>query len=165
MAALVGVLSHQTRTMKLSSTFRTIVFAFVACAPAGGCVAPDEEDALDASETTAEVTQAASYNDVCGSDYGIIDSARIPDGSGTVYLTYNESTDMNCVVTIRDTPGTQVFMDARVALSTSTTWTDDDPGQFTTYAGPSYVYAPHACVNWGGTIGSSSVENYWDHCD
>jgi hypothetical protein len=40
-------------------------------------------------------------------------------------------------------------MDAGVALHSSPTWIREE-GNYTTYAGPVYVYAPHEGIDWSG---------------
>ncbi|MER5875360.1 spore-associated protein [Streptomyces sp. NPDC060235] len=87
---------------------------------------------------------------VCGSAYKTVNSAAI-GSQGTVYLTYNASNGKNCVTTIRNSPGTAVDMSAWVYVS-DTGVGDDDYGQFTSYAGPTYVYGKGHCVDWGGQI-------------
>lgn len=104
---------------------------------------------------------AASYNGVCGSSYGVIDAMSLP-GEGTVYLTYSSSTGKNCVVTIRDNPGSRLYMAARVSLA-GDPWITDD-GNFTTYAGPVYVHAPNACIDWGGEIDGVYEYEFNSHC-
>ncbi|MFG2453952.1 spore-associated protein [Streptomyces sp. M41(2017)] len=87
---------------------------------------------------------------VCGSAYKTVNSAAI-GSQGTVYLTYNASNGKNCVTTIRNSPGTAVDMSAWIYVS-DTGVGDDDYGQFTSYAGPTYVYGKGHCVDWGGQI-------------
>lgn len=92
---------------------------------------------------------------VCGSGYATVNSA--PVGSlGTVYLTYNSSNGRNCVATIRSSPGTAVAMSAWIRL-TGTTTTVTDKGNYTSYAGPVYLYGKAHCVDWGGSIKNVSV--------
>jgi hypothetical protein len=92
--------------------------------------------------------------------YAVIDSHSV--SGGTVYLTYKASTGYNCVVTVRNTPGTPVWMCAKVSLAFAP-WIEDC-GSYTTYAGPVYVYAPDDCIDWGGSIGTSSYYEYNTHC-
>jgi hypothetical protein len=104
---------------------------------------------------------AASYDGVCGSGYGVIDSFAV--NGGTVFLTYNGT--YNCVVTVRDTPGAAEYMTAGVKLS-GTDWSASttDEGDYTTYAGPRYVYAPGHRIDWGGRINGSGKDIYNSHC-
>ncbi|MEU4652837.1 spore-associated protein [Streptomyces sp. NPDC023723] len=115
---------------------------------------------------TAGTAEAASYNSACGSGYSVIDSKDV--GDGTAYLTYNGSTGYNCVVTVSDTPGTPMVLDARLRLHrTDTVWkaSETDYGTFSYYAGPVYVYAASSCIDWGGAAASNYVQvDYGVHC-
>jgi|SRR5689334_4412712 len=111
--------------------------------------------------TGAGTASATVYNGACGGGYGEIDHRDLP--GGTVYLTYSGSTGNNCVVTVRDKPGTPVFMNAWIRLSGTSDW-NQDPGNFTTYAGPVYVRAPGQCVDWGGEIAGYWVTVLNSHC-
>jgi hypothetical protein len=108
--------------------------------------------------------QAAAYNGACGGGYRAIDSFALP-GMGTVWLTYNDSTGKNCVVTIANTPGARRFMAARLSLGGAPTWTHQEEGQFTTYAGPVYMAAANRCIDWGGAIQNVSDAEFNDHCN
>ncbi|OJF13040.1 hypothetical protein [Couchioplanes caeruleus] len=113
---------------------------------------------------TAAPAQAASYNGACGAGYRVIDQLRVGGtGTGTAYLTYNNG--WNCVVTVSDTPGKRDWMVASIALSKNGDWIDDE-GYYTKYAGPVYVYAPNACIDWGGTVGYKGMTwlEWNDHC-
>jgi len=103
---------------------------------------------------------SAAYNGVCGAGYSVIDSHGV--SGGTVYLTFNASNGRNCVVTIRNTPGARVHMCAEVSLA-GDIW-NIDCGDYTTYAGPVYVTAPHQCIDWGGSIGDSTFTEFGTHC-
>ncbi|MEO3786171.1 spore-associated protein A [Actinocorallia sp. B10E7] len=103
----------------------------------------------------AAPASAALYGGQCGSGYNVVNLADFSDARGTIYLTYNSSTGKNCVVTVREKPGAAAPMDAYIRRSGTTTWIDD-PGNYTTYAGPVYVSAAGSCVDWGGTIGTAS---------
>lgn len=99
---------------------------------------------------------------VCGSGYRTVNSA--PVGSrGTVYLTYNSTNGRNCVATIRANPGTAVDMSAWIYVS-DTDQGDQDYGQYTSYAGPTYVYGKAHCVDWGGNIGNVYVQVNGSNC-
>ncbi|MFF2624693.1 spore-associated protein A [Kitasatospora griseola] len=123
---------------------------------AGAAVLATASAGLLAAPSTA---QAASYNGACGSGYSVIDSLSV--SGGTVFLTYNSG--WNCVVTVRNSSGSAVFMNAYIKPSNSSTWTQD-PGNYTTYAGPVKIYAPGQCIDWGGIIGSSSAGQSNSHC-
>ncbi|MFG2356294.1 spore-associated protein [Streptomyces sp. NPDC048521] len=99
---------------------------------------------------------------VCGSAYKTVNSA--PIGSlGTVYLTYNSSNGNNCVATIRNNPGTAVTMSAWIYIP-DTEQGDEDYGQYTSYAGPTYVYGKGHCVDWGGHIRNVYVQVSGSNC-
>lgn len=124
---------------------------------------------LTAAATAAGVTvsaapaQAALYGGQCGSGYGVVNLIDLPDLRGTVYLTYNSSTGKNCVVTIRERPGTATLMEAFVRRSGASSWVKQSD-DFTTYAGPVYVSAAGSCVDWGGTIGTATKTRYGTNC-
>lgn len=111
----------------------------------------------------AAPASAALYGGQCGSGYNVVNVADFTDKRGTVYLTYNSSTGKNCVVTVREKPGAAAPMDAYLRRSGTTAWADD-PGNFTTYAGPVYVSAAGSCVDWGGTIGTASLTRTRTNC-
>jgi hypothetical protein len=123
--------------------------------------------ALSVGATTALAGPASAAADttpqkVCGSGYTTVNSA--PVGSlGTVYLTYNSANGKNCVATIRNTPGTAVAMSAWVYVS-ATDQGDEDYGQYTSYAGPTYVYGKAHCVDWGGNISNVYVQVTGSNC-
>ncbi|MFI8215826.1 spore-associated protein [Streptomyces sp. NPDC085932] len=100
---------------------------------------------------------------VCGSAYKTVNSAAV--GSlGTVYLTYNASNGKNCVVTIRNSPGTAVDMALWIEVP-DTSERGEDYGRYTSYAGPAYVYGKGHCVDWGGGISNVHVQVYNSNCD
>ncbi|ROO90400.1 hypothetical protein EDD29_8125 [Actinocorallia herbida] len=111
----------------------------------------------------ASPASAALYGGQCGSGYTVVNVADFSDQRGTVYLTYSSSTGKNCVVTIREKPGAAAPMDAYLRRSGTGAWVDD-PGNWTTYAGPVYVSAAGSCVDWGGTIGTASLTRYGTNC-
>ncbi|MUL42476.1 spore-associated protein A [Streptomonospora sp. PA3] len=93
---------------------------------------------------------AASYNGACGDGYVVVNQRDLD--RGTVYLTYNSGNGYNCVVTVRDNPGTRLTMFAGISRQSDSAWYDVDQGEYTTYAGPVYRHAPGECVTWGGAI-------------
>ncbi|RZU36624.1 hypothetical protein EV284_4118 [Streptomyces sp. BK022] len=121
--------------------------------------------ALGAGTALAAPASAApntTPQQVCGSSYRTVNSAAV--GSlGTVYLTYNASNGKNCVTTIRNSPGTAVEMSAWVYVA-DTGQGDDDYGNFTSYAGPTYVYGKGHCVDWGGQIKNVYVQVSGSNC-
>lgn len=110
-----------------------------------------------------KATPATAYNGVCGSGYSVIDSLPIST-LGTVYLTYNSATGKNCVVTVRATPGAATYMAAAVELAGDSSSAVVDQGDYTTYAGPVYLYAPGSCIDWEGQIGSVYTGEEYSHC-
>ncbi|MEU0375065.1 spore-associated protein [Streptomyces sp. NPDC006283] len=123
--------------------------------------------ALSVGATTALASPASAAPNttpqkVCGSGYKTVNSA--PIGSlGTVYLTYNSSNGKNCVTTIRNNPGNARAMSAWIYVP-DTNEGDEDYGQYTSYAGPTYVYGRAHCVDWGGNIGSVYVQVLGSNC-
>ncbi|WP_320782022.1 spore-associated protein [Streptomyces sp. CRN 30] len=99
---------------------------------------------------------------VCGSGYKTVNSAAV-GSRGTVYLTYNAATGKNCVATIRSTPGTATDMSAWIYVPDTEAY-DEDYGQYTSYAGPTYVYGKAHCVDWGGGIGNVNVQITGSNC-
>jgi len=123
--------------------------------------------ALSLGATTALASPAsASPNTtpqkVCGPGYETVNSAAV--GSlGTVYLTYSAANGENCVATIRNNPGTATDMSAWVYVL-DTEESSSDFGQYTSYAGPTYVYGKGHCVDWGGSIDNVHVAVYGSNC-
>lgn len=115
--------------------------------------------ATTALGTTASAAPNVTPRTVCGSAYKTVNS--VPVGSlGTVYLTYNSTNGKNCVVTIRNNPGAVKNMSTYIYVPATDEWAGDY-GNFTSYAGPAYVYGRGYCVSWGGNIDNVyvSVEN------
>lgn len=109
--------------------------------------------------TTASAAPNVTPQGVCGKAYKTVNSA--PVGSlGTVYLTYNAANGKNCVATIRTNPGAAKAMSTYVYVPDTDEWAGDD-GNYTSYAGPGYVYGKGHCVSWGGGIANVyvSVDN------
>ncbi len=111
----------------------------------------------------AAVAPRAAYNNACGAGYSVIDQKAIAS-KGTVYLTYNSSNGYNCVVTIRNTPGAATYMYAYVAITADPTKEAHQGGEFTTYAGPVYLYARGQCIDWEGQIYGSAAGTTMSHC-
>ncbi|MFE6041043.1 spore-associated protein [Streptomyces sp. NPDC056452] len=115
--------------------------------------------ATTALSTTASAAPNVTPRTVCGSAYKTVNS--VPVGSlGTVYLTYNSTNGKNCVATIRNNPGSVKNMSTYIYVPATDEWAGDY-GNFTSYAGPAYVYGRGYCVSWGGNIDNIyvSVEN------
>ncbi|GGR76490.1 hypothetical protein GCM10010269_14600 [Streptomyces humidus] len=118
--------------------------------------------ATTALAAPASATPNTTPQKVCGSGYKTVNSAAV--GSlGTVYLTYNAGNGNNCVVTIRNNPGTAVYMSAWIYVP-DTNEGDDDYGRYTSYAGPSYVIGKGHCVDWGGGIANTTVQVTGSNC-
>ncbi|GLU47161.1 spore-associated protein A [Nocardiopsis ansamitocini] len=118
--------------------------------------------AMSATVATVGPAAAATYNNACGSGYAVVNSADI-GSKGTVFLTYNSSTGYNCAVTVRNSPGSAVAMAVFLAVSPNGAW-QQDSGTYTTYAGPVYVAARGACVDWVGTITGTTVRMNGTNC-
>lgn len=112
---------------------------------------------------TAVPASAATYGGQCGSGYTVVRSSSV-GGSGTAFLAYNASNGKNCVVVVRNSPGTAVPMTARLKLSSESSW-QEDSGNYTTYAGPVYRAAAGQCVDWGGSIQNYVVHFENDACN
>jgi hypothetical protein len=110
-----------------------------------------------AAESAAPV---AKYNGACGAGHRVIDFADIQK-LGTTFLTYNNTTGENCVVTVRANPGAAVYMFA--SLSSEEGGKTTDSGRFTTYAGPVFLQARGECVTWEGGITTYSTSDT-GHC-
>jgi hypothetical protein len=131
----------------------------VLTAAAFAALAVGTTTALAASASAAPNTTPQK---VCGSAYKTVNSA--PVGSlGTVYLTYNSSNGENCVATIRNNPGSAVDMSTWIYVP-DTDEGDEDYGQYTSYAGPAYVYGKGHCVDWGGHINNVHVQVTGSNC-
>ncbi|MBF8185637.1 M23 family metallopeptidase [Nonomuraea sp. K274] len=99
--------------------------------------------------------------EVCGSGYGVIDSAALT--GGRTYLLYNTGNGNNCVVTLKTTNvGSASSMSAFLEPEGASRTTNS--GSFSYYAGPVTRSAPGQCVKWGGSIGSSSYTSPFEHC-
>lgn len=104
----------------------------------------------------------AVYNGACGTGYTVIDSTPIGH-SGTVFLTWNQSTGKNCAVTVRDTVGAKIRMGVKLEAVGAGTAPVEDNGLYTSYAGPVYIAARGHCVKWSGTIGTATGSDT-GHC-
>jgi hypothetical protein len=118
--------------------------------------------AQPATAAPAAVSALAAYNGACGTGYGVVNSADIGK-QGTVYLTYNSKTGKNCVVTIRKTSGSPVYMFAYVGVP-DTGESQVDEGYYRSYAGPVYAYGKGHCVDWAGGIDNQQTWTYGSNC-
>ncbi|MFJ1708005.1 spore-associated protein A [Kitasatospora sp. NPDC088346] len=108
------------------------------------------------------VAQAADYNGACGSGYRVVDSMSLK--GGTAFLTYNSSTGQNCAVTVRDSPGSPVYVLASISLATGGNPWYKDGDYYGSYAGPVYVHAPGQCIDWIAQIEWDSAQQLDSHC-
>ncbi|MBD9726384.1 spore-associated protein [Streptomyces caniscabiei] len=124
-----------------------------------GALAALAVGASTAFATTASAAPNVTPQGVCGKAYKTVNSA--PVGSlGTVYLTYNSANGENCVATIRKNPGTLKPMSTWVYIPATDEYAGD-ADDYSSYAGPAYVYGKGFCASWGGSIDNVyvSVEN------
>lgn len=113
----------------------------------------------------------------CGSSYYVQERYPIFSGGATVFLLYSSSTQKNCVVTVKDDNGDGLYgvatqMNAGI-IASGGSWSDD-PGNYSKYAGPRYVYAPGKCVkvrggytSYGNGSGGGTYMTYespWVRC-
>lgn len=99
--------------------------------------------------------------EVCGSGFQVIDTARLGT-AGSVDLLWNNSTQNNCVVTLKfSSVGTPTPTAAYLEPSGATRGTDS--GSYSYYAGPVRAYAP-GCIRWGGSAGGVSYDSPSEHC-
>jgi hypothetical protein len=161
------------RSVVAGTAVAGLVCAAVALAPVAGAApmsgstpatSSGAAKAAPAKAAPARVTKAAAavYNNACGAGYGVVNSAPI-GSTGTVYLTYSAKTKENCVVTVRTKPGTAVHMTASLGLGSHTRDVVDE-GNYTTYAGPVYLYAPGQCVSWRGEIAGAVAGKNQTNC-
>ncbi|MFG2191528.1 spore-associated protein A [Streptomyces sp. NPDC048639] len=135
---------------------RVLATALTAAATAGA--------ALLATAPTASAAATAAYNGVCGSGYKVVNSSPV-GGVGTVYLTYNATTGKNCVVTLRNTTGSPMYIVAYLGvLDDGASEPVMDEGEYRSYAGPVYAYGRGLCVEWGGVIGTWETFNTGSNC-
>lgn len=118
-------------------------------------------DHCGTGSATSSTGNPYSASGVCGSGYSVIDYHDL-GGTAVVYLSYNSSSGDNCVVTLADSPGSAISMNATLAVQGGSS--ASNPGSFVDYAGPVYEYAPSSCVEWGGTAGSTTWTSGWTHC-
>ena len=116
----------------------------------------------------AEAQSSASYAaSICGSGYWPDSNGVFSLQGGTIYVSYNGSTD--CAVLIKTAyVGTPTDTWVYIALDSSGTGGyggNDGPrdaGNFSSYAGPVYVYAPSTCVEVAGgtTLANDEIWEY-----
>ncbi|WP_431679501.1 spore-associated protein A [Kitasatospora sp. KL5] len=108
------------------------------------------------------MAQAADYNGVCGSGHHIVDSMSLADD--TAFLTYDSSTGQNCAVTVRNSPGSPVYVIASIRVAVGGSPRHKDGDYYGTYAGPVYVYAPGRCIDRAAQIDDDSAQQFGSHC-
>ena len=102
----------------------------------------------------------------CGSGYHVEDSETMGYGQNVIaYLLYSTRTGENCAVTVKTRDnhyyGRASGLGAGLKRSGGS-WTKDDRS-YRYYAGPVYVHAPHACVEFWGhdeEIGADTVHQW-----
>ncbi|MFG1699428.1 serine/threonine protein kinase [Nonomuraea sp. NPDC049309] len=105
----------------------------------------------------------ASPGALCGGGFQIIDSHALANHA-TIYLLYNASSGTNCVVTIsRLVHPSTVNMSAILQVKGGAS--ANDPGKFTSHAGPVKLAAKKKCVIWGGAWNSYVWKSEWSHCN
>ena len=105
---------------------------------------------------------AVSASGLCGSGYHNIDSHQLKRNGtlvGTIYLSYNGSTD--CVVTEKNTlTSVRTYVDAYV--NPEGTSGNFDADAYYSYAGPIKATAPGVCIFWGGSVsGGADPGDSW----
>ncbi|HEU5429189.1 MAG TPA: hypothetical protein VFU74_20080 [Actinocrinis sp.] len=112
--------------------------------------------ALGAAPAQASSSAAWRAASICGSGYWPDDNGVFNFDGGTIYVSYNGSTD--CAVMLKTvyvgTPtDTWVYISGPDGGYGGNGGDGRDSGNFTTYAGPVYAYAPGACIEVaGGTV-------------
>jgi hypothetical protein len=112
--------------------------------------------------SAAHATPNSPYRGQCGSGYGVIDWRNL--GTYAVaYLTWNNNTGRNCMVTQRNTIfTTTTFLTARIGVYGGVHRSDS--GNYYSHAGPVYVYAVNQCINWAGSAYGYSFAQNRVHC-
>lgn len=118
--------------------------------------------AQPAAAAPAAAAAQAAYNGACGTGYKVVNSADIGQ-QGTVFLTYNSKNGYNCVVTVRKTSGSPVYMFAYLGVG-STGEGQYDGDYYRSYAGPVYSFGRGLCVDWGGGINNQETWTYGSNC-
>ena len=117
--------------------------------------------AVAGSLITAMPASAASYGGQCGSGYSVVNSAPV-GSSATAFLTYNNG--YNCLVVIRNSKGSAQPMAAYLKKSSVESWTMQDEGNYTHFAGPIYLLAIDTCVDWKCMVGTAWGGKYSTNC-
>jgi hypothetical protein len=109
-------------------------------------------------------TNPHTATEICGDGYTVIDHAALGT-AGTVYLLYNAGSAKNCVATVKQQSigSTTATSSAYLEVQGKTRVTDSGPYGY--YAGPVRAAAGNTCVKWGGSVGTSSYNSPFEHCD
>ncbi|MET7692033.1 hypothetical protein ABZT06_29310 [Streptomyces sp. NPDC005483] len=114
---------------------------------------------------SAGQADAMSRVNYCGSSYGFLKSWAIKDGwypnptVGYIDVYYNSSNGNNCVITRANDSevGGANHIIAGIRKSGSSTWKlDGNNSNYTSYAGPLYVYAAGSCIDIYGELNYTS---------
>ncbi|MEO3823058.1 hypothetical protein [Actinomadura sp. B10D3] len=93
-----------------------------------------------------------------GGSYRVISSTDL--GAATVYLMWNGT--YNCAVTWKDQPNSKFVA---VDIQNDAGASDEDSGNYSTYAGPVKVYGKGRCIMYQGAYGNASGGSVeWGHC-
>lgn len=116
--------------------------------------------AIAALAVPAGVANAATNpntpQSVCGSRYTtVVDQFAVPGGGGVTTLLYNPSNGYNCAVTIKTSNIGTATKTGVYLSSSSTSMGQVDAGNYSSFAGPVYLYAPNTCVWFGGETSTS----------
>ena len=113
------------------------------------------------SSTPTTSSNPNTPEEVCGSGFTVIDSAALT--GGRTYLLYNSGNKNNCVVTMKTASlGAATAVSAFLQPKGESKATDE--GKFEYYAGPVKRDAAGQCVQWGGSVGSSTYTSQYEHC-
>jgi hypothetical protein len=113
--------------------------------------------AVAALAVPAGVANASTPQSICGSRY----TEYLGDLSitgGDVYLYYNASNGYYCAVNIKSSHVGTATLTGVFLSKTSTSRQIEDVGNYSSFAGPVYLYAPNTCV-WAG--GETSTSGGW----
>ncbi|MEO3875615.1 hypothetical protein ABGB18_43115 [Nonomuraea sp. B12E4] len=105
---------------------------------------------------TAASASTAAAASPCGSGYGRVGVYAIPKTGarkGTLEVYYSSKTGKNCALAYGygATYNHKTYKSVLISVSDGTR-ADHDYGQFSRYAGPVYVSAPHKCIDVSGWI-------------
>jgi hypothetical protein len=125
----------------------------------GGTWTPRRYGHIASDGTTSNPNQNTPAT-LCGSGFYWIGSHSL--GGATVYLLWNSSSSVKCVVNLQHNVDSSNTMNATLKVDASGAYASD-VGSYASYSGPVRLYAP-SCVSWGGTWASTSWTSGWVHC-